>query len=78
MADKKDFLDFAEYDYLPAEEVKEDDDDESVDDLVANSTAAQVDALVERGDLTAEQVYAAESAGKKRHGVLDKYKPSEG
>lgn len=50
----------------------------SPEDLVHESTVAQIDYLVESGELKAEDVYAAESkAEKPRKGVLAKYAPEE-
>lgn len=47
----------------------------SIEELVHDSTAAQIDFLVESGELTGEQVYEAEKAGKGRKTVLAKYEP---
>lgn len=52
-------------------------DDRSVEELVHDSSVAQVKYLVESGELKAEEVYEAESKGKKRATLLAEYEPED-
>lgn len=54
-------------------EVGEDDGALDISDL----TAKEIEEKVESGELNADEVYAAELAGKNRKGVLEAYAPAE-
>ncbi len=69
---------FAEYKRAKVDAAPNADENRSVDELVSESSAAQIKYLVESGELKAEDVYAAEGKGKKRSTVLADYKPAEG
>lgn len=54
-----------------------DNEAKSTDALVEGSTIAEIHELVEKGYLTPEEVFEAESKGKKRATLLAEYDPSK-
>ena len=49
----------------------------AIEERVASLTVPEVIDLVDRGDLTPEEVHVAEAAGKQRRGILDAVAPTE-
>lgn len=66
----------AETDKKVVEATKEADAADEVLDVAA-LTVKEIEEKVDAGDLSAEEVYAAELAGKQRKGVLAQYAPAD-